>query len=124
MSLFSELADRCEQANAEQQRDLLIEAHLLARGMARHVRREYAATLDNNGFLDAALTLVPNELDWTLDWLGERSAAWILAARFKTSGAAMTPALALCAAALRAREVAESETHKPSPDHPSEIPVE
>jgi hypothetical protein len=54
--------------------------------------------------LDAAMTLVPEGWDWELEFIGGTSVANMLLARGTFNGAAQTPALALCAAALRAAQ--------------------
>jgi hypothetical protein len=108
------LAERCEQAAAEQQRDLLEEAWWALSGMASSRARGLAAIdqrflkmLEAEAYESAAMTLVPEGMDWQVGhgietehggrpsnyaWCGEGEGELRFAA---------TPALALCAAALR-----------------------
>jgi hypothetical protein len=58
--------------------------------------------------LDAAVSLVPSGCLWTLDCLSNATALY-RDARYQANAA--TPALALCAAALRARQAMEGGDH-------------
>lgn len=80
--------------------------------------------------LDAAVTLVPEGWAWFVEWIGTpfregTARLWIPSQRTKglhseqETSAAETPALALCAAALRARAaVGFDEAGKPVRSHP------
>lgn len=62
--------------------------------------------------IDAALTLVPEGYDWSLDnFDGDRGRphAWVCKDGPFYNATAATPALALCAAALRAKEISDGE---------------
>lgn len=104
-----ELAERCEKASADEQRALIWECGLALRRAGDRMR----ALFDAGGFESAALTLVPEGWDThlhihaTIDgsalafltdrgWLNEKPDGRLLQAD------AATPALALCAASLRA----------------------
>lgn len=65
---------------------------------------------DYLGSLDAAMTLVPNGLHWSVgfDTQGNRALISKSGSMKVETGKAATPALALCAAALRARETTPS----------------
>lgn len=51
-------------------------------------------------WIDSALTLVPPGMTWSVT----SSEAWVATSHYQWFGTAATPALALCIAALRARE--------------------
>lgn len=119
MSALLELAERCEQATADEARQLLIDArelvfpHPLNGGPSTPESVVRRATFDayvncmKPALLDAAMTLVPEGMAWVMgvDVTGKHFANVDFAAR--REGA--TPALALCAAALRARAILEGE---------------
>lgn len=127
-----ELAKRCEAATADQQHTLLDDAYhavfpkperIWVTDNAGSWTDEYSAHherswrfqefLDAKAYVDAALTLVPEGWRWT--WDGARKEAiCVKNGAMPTSrdgkfslGNSDAPALAICAAALRAREAAE-----------------
>lgn len=58
--------------------------------------------------LDAALTLVPEDKQWGIEWWADKqmgAAAWVQPPFGSSSIYASTPALALCIAALRVRDI-------------------
>ena len=113
LDALTELAERCEKATAEQQRELLLEAFetLTAAFVATPSAIKFVRMLDAEAYESAAMTLVPE--GWTYDAYQGPSGQphrWKLRTigdgdKFYTEveAKAATPALALCAAALRAR---------------------
>jgi hypothetical protein len=125
------LAERCEAATGRQQRALLIasaEAALIADGQDADTEDamgwldRFEAFVEAGAFLDAAMTLVPEDRGplrfFSLEHDAHDGARWI--ARFDSAGdecghgqtiycEGNTPALALCAAALRARASQEQQ---------------
>ena len=111
------LAERCEAAEAGDQYDLLLEAHLLVRGLNRYVEPGFKSLLNAGAYLDAAMTLVPNDpcIGWEVsDGAGgptariwhvgiDRADDWEIGA-----SPLATPALALVAASLRALQHQET----------------
>lgn len=90
------LADRCEAAS---EGSLSLENDIAA-ALDRYPREDWTRSLD------AALSLVPEGLDWAVDVLNGKPGATVFLQRSTESFQcleAATPALALCAAALRAR---------------------
>lgn len=104
--LLLDLAERCEKATEEQQRALLLEAFdavFLDDPEARFLR--FRRLVDAGAYLDAAMTLVPDGYDWII---GRTNDGLTIPAEVGGRGDEYmrfgnTPALALCAAALRAR---------------------
>lgn len=126
--MTEELARRCEKASGADAADLLYEAWntlvqadlefrrfactIIGRPDGKTNAGRFADLLDNGGFVDAAFMLVPEGWNVDMGIRQTRALAWAELARpehdpllvGKYSGrAAKTPALALCAAALRAR---------------------
>lgn len=116
-----ELAERCEKATAEQQRELLLEAFetLTAAFVATPSAIKFVRMLDAEAYESAAMTLVPEwaKLHFLQDTEYDNPAekTWSANLRAREEKArepgfgsewqswCATPALALCAAALRAR---------------------
>ena len=106
------LAERCEQATADQQRELLLEAFeaLTAEFVATPSAIRFVQMLDAEAYESAAMTLVPK--GWVFGRLAQNpiSLRWycdldwhpLSDDRDNASGSNAAPALALCAAALRA----------------------
>ena len=99
-----ELAERCEQATGP---DLELE---MAISRVRDAAGKVLPQLDYTRSIDAAMTLVPEDFDWRL---GRTNSGLTIHA--EVGGQAeedmrfgATPALALCAAALRARAATPS----------------
>jgi hypothetical protein len=131
MTDVEKLIERLEQATAEQQRELLEAAFVAIHGEPTEATRPnvasawldrwrpFLALLDAGGFLDAAMSLVPEGWRWMA---GQREfphcRAYVENGELAFRGfglrpnparqwfevTAATPALALCAAALRARK--------------------
>jgi hypothetical protein len=119
---LGELAERIESATAEEHYALLSEAHYLIAGgtslsMSLTSYRDwlhinaFGKLLDVGAFLDAAMSLVPEGWFWRVGH-STLYAGWASTNRLhpdhcnredETFAKAATPALALCAAALRAR---------------------
>jgi len=110
------LAERCEQAaGPDRELDAEIARFLVLAGAEDIARSRYGWSYFTAS-LDAAVTLVPEGWKWSLDWT--QRAPYLdcaVAAAFAhgsginpadTEAAAKTTALALCAAALRARAAA------------------
>jgi hypothetical protein len=100
-----ELADRCEQGHADYQRTLLSDAAYAVFGDEADHRddptfwpraTDFVAKLRAQAYLDAALALVPEGVNWSVGRNGT-------AAVGKNIVAAATPALAVCVGALRER---------------------
>jgi hypothetical protein len=124
MNKMLELAERCEQAvgrGAEFPKKLFVEAHDLIWPVPTTGPRGFFTLLDSGGFIDAAMTLVPEGCSATIWTAGPRGFTTGPAARLfsyprdsEAEGGyairalsdheitAATPALALCSAALRA----------------------
>jgi hypothetical protein len=119
MGELRELAERCEAATAGYQRRLLSEAYREIFGGPECITIDrwpgyqsprwdaFHKKLEAEAFLDAAMTLVPE--GWFLNGVYENGEGKTYATLRKCNvgdvhGSATTPALALCAAALRARE--------------------
>lgn len=123
------LAERCEAASFEEQADILISARNALRGPPPKVRVErqpdgtpwpgnglgphtvewkawqasatqFANMLKAGAFLDAAMTLVPADVWWLVE--GRQKNGYSACVDNPDEYFAKTPALALCAAALRA----------------------
>lgn len=98
------LADRCEREEPSQELDAAISRAFLASGLGNGA----PCYQDYTHSLDAAVTLVPSksprgaEVGWQVTSL-EASVFWVPTRENNFDGCASTPALALCAAALRAR---------------------
>ena len=119
--VLGELAERCEKATAEQQASLLIEAFDLTNwrsrhrlGGAVHHNPEWMAfdrLIRASGFLDAAMTLAPEGWHTSDFHQGPSGGNWWKLSTIRgtdtyytsVAGKAGSPALALTAAALRAR---------------------
>jgi hypothetical protein len=132
-----ELAERCEAAAAEQQRELLIasaEAALIADGQDADTEDtmgwldRFEALVEVGAYIDAALTLVPEGYDWNAGICvvegfprGEANVCPQQTQPFPVelgiTVEAATPALALTAASLRARAAQNVQ----SPRSPSSI---
>lgn len=116
MSELLELAERCEQAMEVEQCDLLYAAYRIV-GPESHDWRwdHFLGLLNAKAYLDAAMMLVPEgwerfDVDATAPELG---IDWTLHGRKREAkGTAATTALALCAAALRARTSMEGQPHE------------
>ena len=125
MSELLKLAERCEQATAEQQRELLAEAWTLTHGKPPRANRggdnpenKFVALLNAEGFESAAMMLVPEGWGKMVGdyWVDFEKKPPFVAECYDLSRVAQddfadgeliqtwahTPALALCAAALRA----------------------
>ena len=113
------LADRCEREEASRALNEAIERALHKRGPFPMTTPPYTTSLD------AAVSLVPEEFkrSWSAgDNSGEAQVFARLGYEHEATG--LTPALALCAAALRARAAlsqtdGEEGTGSPSASHPS-----
>lgn len=113
MSTLLELADRCEREEPSRELDAAI-ARFLA-GNFYEWWKNRPGPADFTTSLDAAVTLVPNNADW---WEIYYERGWVRGpvraevkwhrVREETRAFAATPALALCAAALRARASMEA----------------
>ena len=114
MNALLELARRCERASANEQADVLIDAY---EAISRTGRADYDwATrfmrfIDAEAYESAALTLIP---DWASGWSAYKSGTAVvwppISSKQDGFGAqAATPALALCAAALKARAQSPSQ---------------
>jgi hypothetical protein len=100
---FIALADRCEQAaGPDRELNAAIDDFMLKHGPETDRIRNPRYVLPYTASLDAAVTLVPEGCGWMV----MRSAAKV--GRWPSRGA--TAALALCAAALRARAQPSSDT--------------
>lgn len=100
------LALRCEQATAEQQYEIILDAWVAVHG-AETNWHPFIDILALRAYESAALTLVPEglpfELTRTSDGRPDEAFVWSgKAMGHGYSAEAATPALALCAAALRA----------------------
>lgn len=127
---MTDLIQRCEQADEGMQRELLVEAFVAVFGEMpkqgwaftykpeyvqwARLERSFLRKINAEAFVDAALMLVPEGWTWCVD---EGPSQWIIHGTAKPAGrvylygptnyefaTAPTPALALCAAALKARE--------------------
>lgn len=137
MTTLLELAERCEKASGP---DRLLDAEILIaleRPTYRHMQPEDAVTFpdtyepgkivervdggwyaakDYTGSIDDAATLVPDRFMWTMDsWSRSQWSAgiwrhrgWIVTSDVDRQS--RSPALALCAAALRARSSSQEPT--------------
>jgi hypothetical protein len=124
-SRLKELAAKCEQAAADEQADLLREAFILVHGpkperllggspeLATYLDHlnPFVRLINNGGFLDAAMTLMPEGWVWVVDAVGRASCFKPDSAKPwpRAGGVTNTPALALCAAALRAHAKLKGE---------------
>jgi hypothetical protein len=102
---LEELAAKCEQATAEQQAQLLREAfyalfpaYLVEPRRDRSRKSRFIKMIDANAFESAAMMLAPEGWQWRL----EARNAKLQAGDLVIAADGATPALALCAAALRA----------------------
>jgi hypothetical protein len=116
MSALLELAERCEAATAEQQRELLEDAWAAIHGRAPRRNRggdnavnRFVSMIDAKAYESAAMTLVPEGLHFGLGDFYDIKCAWAWCGRMSGTlaideeiGSAATTALALCAAAMRA----------------------
>jgi hypothetical protein len=112
-----DLADRCEKASTEEQHDAILDAWVAVFG-AKTNWHPFIDVLGAGGFLDAAMSLVPE--DWTAWEIASRRRKTRFAADLSrltecdagdedwAHGRGSTPALALCAAALRAHAASSS----------------
>lgn len=112
MTDLRELADRCERASGAD-RGLNVEI-ADAIGLGRRLNAHSAPKWQYTASLDAAMTLVPkrwrtvtaNEQNWEPNWVWRLGTKEEDESQFGRTvvvdGVAATPALALCAAALRA----------------------
>ena len=99
-ALLMDLADRVERAKADEQKAVLEDVL-----KALHLYSTVFRLLDNHAYLDAAMSLVPADHFWTLTMRGAEDgydACCVGASAVLRWHHAATPALALCAAALRA----------------------
>lgn len=98
-----ELAERCEKAEGpDRELDLCIMRYAENIGGAAENAKHYTASID------AALTLVPEGLQFYLS-RGDYATAATVGREQEWHATAATPALALCAAALRARAAQGSD---------------
>lgn len=106
-ALLMDLAERCEKAKADEQKAALEDVL-----QALHLYSTVFRLLDNHAYLDAAMSLVPEGWAWAV-YGGAREEIVATAYCVPNGGrlpwpdwvtdiCAATPALALCAAALRA----------------------
>lgn len=110
------LAERCEQATGpDRELDAAIHAEMAKLGW-----QSFGSLLDFTACIDAAMTLRPEEMDWSLGQaMGFRAVAhlWMMGLTNSSRCLAATPALALTAAALRARAATpaqgEGDSHPP-----------
>ena len=104
-----ELAARCEAASADEQRELIWEAAIAVRVAGDLMREMFEA----GAFLDAAMTLVPEGLRriefGTYEAGGAWAYVWSVPTDEKGEADAATEALALTAAALKARAHTKGE---------------
>jgi hypothetical protein len=116
-----------EAATATEQREMLEAAFVAVHGpkpervhggspellawLALH--NPFFALLQAGGFLDAAMSLVPSEMLWSVEWAGHQTRGRIACCTIwkphmpSSTAVAATPALALTAACLRARAMLE-----------------
>jgi hypothetical protein len=114
MSGLLELAERCEQATAEQMSFTMKDAGnaIYGYGSDADECRRFFRFISNGAFLDAAMTLVPEGYQFGCGSFGNPDSdgpwAWCEPEERLTDdfpyGRGNTPALALCAAALRATD--------------------
>lgn len=109
------LIERIEAATEDQQYDLLCAAFEVVKGKIRDTESRPGFTrwhddwfvferkLKAFAFIDAAMTLVQEGEIWAIDYL--RSPKTVARVGAFNQGSAATPALALCAAALKARTI-------------------
>lgn len=119
MSELLKLAERCEKASGPD-RELFWQAYEAVFGKANaeiidqfpghkmpDTWERFRKLLDAGGFLDAAMTLVPEGYSYGAGTTFYERKGWAYCIEYGASGFknidAATPALALCAAALRAR---------------------
>lgn len=111
------LAERCEQATGpDRELDFTIDNFMLKHGPEADRIRNPRYVLPYTASLDAAVTLVPEGCDWHCQSNPSVSACWASVSPMKVDSKlqewgsgmrrASTAALALCAAALRARAAA------------------
>lgn len=104
-----ELVERCEAATADEQREMLehVFAALLPNPSVLEARC-FVDMLNCEAFESAAMTLVPEGWNWKVGHSGYRASSWVMegvrGGYVGNESYAVTPALALCAAALRARD--------------------
>lgn len=109
---LNELADRCEKATADEQHELLQQAGTFVLERGTEAWTAFNRAMHGFCYLDAAMTLVPE--GWRR-LLSERDdGSWVVSllrhdAKEREQGDAATPALALCAAALRSTPVKSGE---------------
>jgi hypothetical protein len=105
-----ELAERCEKATGP---DRELDAAI---NRAIHGQRQMVFSYSNS--LDAAMTLVPEEMVWFVEaYPGDHSEAAVRWPYYDADERrAATPALALCAAALKARAAIECVPNTPEGD--------
>jgi hypothetical protein len=97
MTSLLELADRCEDATGP---DGSLDKEIAKARYGDGIRPPKVAFTAS---LDAAMALVPESIELTLDISKPRSTAQLFGSDPLSSATGATPALALCAAALRAR---------------------
>jgi hypothetical protein len=111
------LAERCEQATGpDKELDFTIDGFMLKHGPETDRIRNPRYVLPYTASLDAAVTLVPEGCDWHCQSNPSVNACWASVSPMKFDSKlqewgsgmrrASTTALALCAAALRARAAA------------------
>ena len=104
------LAERCEQAaGPDKELDFTIDGFMLKHGPETDRIRNPRYVLPYTASLDAAVTLVPEGWDFCISKGWDEECAVSLAPANKVTeviSTSTTPALALCAAALRARAAA------------------
>jgi hypothetical protein len=121
--MSNELIARLEAATADHQRELLFEAFEAVHPYPGHehylvdeidwtwdrLRQPFIAMLDAEAYESAALTLVPEGWNWGIfmrhDWPKQNAQVWHREREASTKhGEAATPALAIAAATLRAKD--------------------
>lgn len=138
------LAERCEKAGPDETRDLLLEAFYAINGepMAAHIMEADAQhswivkesafidLLRGKGFLDAAMTLVPEgvatfkftHVSKLVNNVDNPAEFWVVVivepGVGAHSGNGVSNALALCAAALRARAATDGSASTPEGERP------
>lgn len=103
-----ELAARAESAAPEQQRDLLEEAIECAPHLTPHARVRARTFVAMGAYVDTALMLVPEGMDWAAGTTVKGDAFANL--DFHKAAYAATPALALLVAICRSKETADADT--------------
>jgi len=120
------LSQRIQTASADETRALLEEAYEAVHGKScdwfryygeidqKHDARAFDNMLNAEAYLDAAMMLLPEGWMWSIGSDGPEEGPWACLTAIKDlcediSCCAATPALALCAAALIAREASNGD---------------